>query len=61
MDADGGVIVDVDGNSLIDFALRHRGSPAPGRPTPRRRGPSGACGGAVHPHGLHGDAVREIT
>jgi 4-aminobutyrate aminotransferase/(S)-3-amino-2-methylpropionate transaminase len=57
--AGGGVLVDVDGNSLIDLGSgiagrqrRQRGS----RGCPARAG----AGGGVHPHVLHGHAVREL-
>ena len=57
--AGGGVIVDVDGNSLIDLGQRHRRGQ---RRQQRARG--GATrhrpGGGVHAHLLHGRAVRGL-
>ena len=57
--AGGGVIRDVDGNSLIDLgsgiAVASVGNAAPGR-GPRRAG----AGRGVHPHLLHDHAVRRL-
>ena len=57
--AGGGVVVDVDGNSLIDFgsgiAVVNVGNSAE-RVVGQRPGP----GRGVHPHLLHGHAVRGL-
>ncbi|NKS74085.1 aminotransferase class III-fold pyridoxal phosphate-dependent enzyme [Rhodococcus hoagii] len=59
VDADGGVIVDVDGNSLIDFGsgIAVTGAGASNTRSPR---PSGQ-GGAVHPHVLHVTPYEEYV
>ena len=57
--AGGGIVVDVDGNHLIDLgsgiAVTTVGSSAPRVVASRDR-----AGGGVHPHLLHGDAVRRL-
>ena len=57
--AGGGVLVDVDGNSLIDLGSGHRGGHG------RQRGRRGGAqrpgpGRRVHPHLLHDHAVRRV-
>ena len=58
-DADGGIIHDVDGNSFIDLgsgiAVTSRG-----RLGPRRRRRRQGSRGALHPHLLHGHALRGL-
>ena len=58
--AGGGVVVDADGNSLIDLGVGHRRDDARQRAPQGRRGRAGA-GRAVHPHVLHDLAVRVRT
>src|ERR1700689_3200555 len=73
--AGGGVLLDADGNSLIDFGsgialaavgnppARRRGGPRRrvGRhPPPRRAQPGPAAGRPVHPHVLHGHPLRGV-
>ena len=57
-DADGGVIVDVDGNSLIDLgsgiAVTSVGAPT------RASSPRSPIRRALHPHLFHGHAVRGV-
>ena len=52
-------LTDVDGREWIDFAVRHRGHQRRQRRAAGRRGGAGA-GRAVHPHLLHGRAVRVV-
>ena len=57
--AGGGVIVDVDGNSLIDMAAGIAVTSV-GNSAPEVVQPSAGAGRAVHPHLLHGGAVRAL-
>ena len=57
--AGGGVIVDADGNSLIDLGSGHRGGLGRQRRA-RGRTQGDRPGGGVHPHLLHGHAVRRL-
>ena len=57
--AGGGVVVDVDGNSFIDLGSGHRRHQRRQlRARGRRRG--AGAGGRLHPHLLHGRAVRGV-
>lgn len=58
-DADGGVIVDVDGNSLIDLGSGIAVTSV-GASEPRGGGGGGRTGAAFHAHLLHGHPVRGL-
>ena len=60
-DADGGVIVDVDGNSLHRPRLRHRRDQRRQRRPRAWSAPSPSRPRALHPHLLHGHPVRGAT
>ena len=57
--AGGGVILDIDGNSLIDLGLRHRRHERRQRRAQGRRRRAGA-GREVHAHLLHGHELRGL-